>query len=158
MILSKKIIFFFFIIKLFLLNSCGFESIYSVKNTNFRFSEVKTNNQGISSILEKKLTNYISNDTNKTSYNIEIKLFQNKVIKSRNKKGEALVYSIVIKGEILIFKNIDLVYTLGVNKFFDYQNTDNKFDLSEYEESIQNNLVSNIQNDLIIIIVDMQND
>tara|TARA_B100001029_G_scaffold179766_1_gene190876 strand:- start:3558 stop:4034 length:477 start_codon:yes stop_codon:yes gene_type:complete len=158
MILSKKTIFFFFIIKLFLLNSCGFESIYSVKNTNFRFGEVKTNNQRISSILEKKLTNYISNDNNKTSYNIEIKLFQNKVIKSRNKKGEPLVYSIVIKGEILIFKNIDLAYTLGVNKFFDYQNTDNKFDLSEYEESIQNNLVSNIQNDLIIIIVDMQND
>ena len=87
-----------------------------------------------------------------------IKLNQNRIIKSKNKKGEALVYSILINGEILIYKNAELENTLNINEFFDYQNTENKFDLSEYEGNIKNNLISNIANDLIIKIIDLQND
>ena len=158
MIFSRKLIIFFFISKLFLLYGCGFESIYSVKNTNFRFSEIKTNNQQISLILKSKLANYISSDINKTYYKIEIKLNRDKITKSKNKKGEPLVYSIIINGSILIYENDKILSTINVNEFFDYQNTDNKFDLSEYEGNIENNLVSNVANDLIIKIIDIQND
>ena len=157
MIKIKKIIIFIFI-STFLLYSCGFKSVYSVKNTNFRFSEIKTNDQNVSTNLRNKLSNYYSTDEDKVDYKINLNLSKNRTVKSKNKKGEALVYSIIISGDILIYRNEDLLSTVIVNEFFDYQNTSNKFDLSEYEKNIERNLILNIANDLIIKIIGLQND
>ena len=141
-----------------LLYGCGFEAVYSVKNTNFRFSEIKTNDKMVSAILKNNLSAYYSSDLDKIDYKIKVNLEQNKDIKSKNKKGEALVYSIVINGEILIYRNEKLESTLSVNEFFDYQNTSNKFDLSEYEANITRNLTTKISNELIIKMIGLQND
>ena len=157
MIKLKKIII-FIIISTFLLYSCGFKSVYSVKNTNFRFSEIKTNGQNVSINLRNNLSNYYSLDIDKIDYKINLNLSKNRTVKSKNKKGEALVYSIIINGDILIYRNEDLLSTIIVNEFFDYQNTSNKFDLSEYEKNIERNLILNIANDLIIKIIGLQND
>tara|TARA_Y200000002_G_scaffold169872_1_gene140114 strand:+ start:450 stop:923 length:474 start_codon:yes stop_codon:yes gene_type:complete len=157
MIKLKKIII-FIIISTFLLYSCGFQSVYSVKNTNFRFSEIKTNGQNVSINLRNNLSNYYSLDIDKIDYKINLNLSKNRTVKSKNKKGEALVYSIIINGDILIYRNEDLLSTIIVNEFFDYQNTSNKFDLSEYEKNIERNLILNIANDLIIKIIGLQND
>lgn len=157
MIKFKKLIIFFFI-PIVLLHGCGFEAVYSVKNTNFRFSEIKTNDETVSAILRDNLSNYYSSDLEKTDYKIKINLEQSRNIKSKNKKGEALVYSIVINGEILIYRNEKLESTFNVNEFFDYQNTSNKFDLSEYETNITRNLTSKISNELIIKMIGLQND
>tara|TARA_B100002051_G_C16331824_1_gene437310 strand:+ start:66 stop:500 length:435 start_codon:yes stop_codon:yes gene_type:complete len=138
------------------LYGCGFEAIYSVKNTNFRFSEIETNDETVSAILKNNLSNYYSSDLEKKDYKIKINLEQNRNIKSRDKKGEALVYSIVINGEILIYRNEKLESTFNVNEFFDYQNTSNKFDLSEYEENIERNLTTKISNELIIKMIGLQ--
>lgn len=152
----KRIIFFLVLSLLFY--GCGFESIYSLKNTNFRFSEIITNDENISLNIKDRLTSYYSTDLGKTDYSLEIKLNKKRIVKSKNKLGEALVYSIEIKGDILIFKNQSLQSTLDVNEFFEYQNTDDKFELSTYERNIEKNLTSNITNDLIIRIIDIQND
>lgn len=152
----KRIIFFLILSLLFY--GCGFESIYSLKNTNFRFSEIITNDENISLNIKDRLTSYYSTDLGKTDYSLEIKLNKKRIVKSKNKLGEALVYSIEIKGDILIFKNQSLQSTLDVNEFFEYQNTDDKFELSTYERNIEKNLTSNITNDLIIRIIDIQND
>ena len=157
MIKLKKIIIFIFI-STFLLYSCGFKSVYSVKNTNFRFSEIKTNGQNVSISLRNNLSNYYSLDIDKIDYKINLNLSKNRTVKSKNKKGEALVYSIIINGDILIYRNEDLLSTIIVNEFFDYQNTSNKFDLSEYEKNIERNLILNVANDLIIKIIGLQND
>ena len=140
------------------LYGCGFEAIYSVKNTNFRFSEIETNDETVSAILKNNLSNYYSSDLEKTDFKIKINLEQSRNIKSKNKKGEALVYSIVINGEILIYRNEKLESTFNVNEFFDYQNTSNKFDLSEYEANITRNLTTKISNELIIKMIGLQND
>ena len=157
MIKFKKLIIFFFI-PMVLLYGCGFEAVYSLKNTNFRFSEIKTNDEKVSAILKDNLSNYYSSDLEKTDYKIKINLEQSRNIKSKNKKGEALVYSIVINGEILIYRNEKLESTFNVNEFFDYQNTSNKFDLSEYEANITRNLTTKISNELIIKMIGLQND
>ena len=141
-----------------LLYGCGFEAVYSVKNTNFRFSEIKTNDETVSAILKNNLSNYYSSDLEKTDYKIKINLEQSRNIKSKNKKGEALVYSIVINGKILIYRNEKIESTFNVNEFFDYQNTSNKFDLSEYEANITRNLTTKISNELIIKMIGLQND
>ena len=155
MIKFKKLIIFFFMPVAFLYG-CGFEAIYSVKNTNFRFSEIETNDETVSAILKNNLSNYYSSDLEKKDYKIKINLEQNRNIKSRDKKGEALVYSIAINGEILIYRNEKLESTFNVNEFFDYQNTSNKFDLSEYEENIERNLTTKISNELIIKMIGLQ--
>ena len=154
MILSKKMknVFLFLLL---LLYGCGFESVYSVKNANFKFSEITTNNQEVSLNLKSRLSNYYSKGSNKTDYSVMIDLIQNRTVKSKNKKGEALVYSIVVNGKISVFKNNEPLSSFNINESFDYQNIDNKFNLSEYEENIESNLISNIANDLIIKIIDM---
>ena len=67
MIKFKKLIIFFFM-PMMLLYGCGFEAIYSVKNTNFRFSEIKTNDERVSAILKNNLSNYYSSDLEKTDF------------------------------------------------------------------------------------------
>ena len=79
-------------------------------------------------------------------------------IKSKNTKGEALVFSLRVNGNVLVFTDEALIRNIKINKFFDYQNDSNKFNLSEYEKNIENNLLSKITNEIIFDLIEISND
>ena len=152
----KKLNLFLLIIIFFY--SCGFEPIYNLKDSNFIINKIETNEENVSKLIKNNIKNYISTNKNKKKYDIKINLVKNRIIKSKNTKGETLVFSLSIDGNILVYENNIEIKNKKINKFFDYQNDSNKFNLSEYEKNIENNLISKITNEFIIELIKISND
>ena len=57
-----------------------------------------------------------------------------------------------ISTNIEIYSNNELTMQKNINKNFSYKNTKNKFDLKQYEKTIENNLIETIKEDIILIL------
>ena len=146
----KKII---LILSFLLLVSCGYQPIFSSKTSNFLIEEIIYNkNDKISLKIRNNLT-YLSNAENYIRV-IRLKLSSEKKIdiSSKDSKGDPLVYKMTISTNIEIYSNNELTMQKNINKNFSYKNTENKFDLKQYEKTIENNLIETIKEDIILIL------
>ena len=143
-----------FFILLFLISSCGYQPIYTNKPLeSYEFQKIIFNgdeyiNRKIINILSIK-ENVKSDNKNKflisSSYRIEEI--------SRNSKGQVELYksTMIVNLEI---KNINnkTIQNKNFSEEFTYNNKKNKFDLSEYQSSIRDNLIDQIVKDSIIFL------
>tara|TARA_B100000965_G_scaffold344296_1_gene314459 strand:- start:225 stop:674 length:450 start_codon:yes stop_codon:yes gene_type:complete len=146
----KKII---LVLNFLLLVSCGYQPIFSSKTSNFLIEEIIYNeNDKISLKIRNNLT-YLSNAENYIRV-IRLKLSSEKKIdiSSKDSKGDPLVYKMTISTNIEIYSNNELTMQKNINKNFSYKNTKNKFDLKQYEKTIENNLIETIKEDIILIL------
>ena len=146
----KKII---LILSFLLLASCGYQPIFSSKTSNFLIEEIIYNeNDKISLKIRNNLT-FLSNTENYIRV-IRLKLSSEKKIdiSSKDSKGDPLVYKMTISTNIEIYSNNELTMQKNINKNFSYKNTKNKFDLKQYEKTIENNLIETIKEDIILIL------
>ena len=131
---------YFFITIFFLFVSCGYTPLYLDKNTE-KFLVNK-----ISLLGEKNIDAEISrgNFSSDQNNNIEVTIKSTKSITtiSKDSKGNPLVYKMEINADISI-KDSE-IKNKNFNTSFTYNNNDNKFDLSNYEDSIERDLVKNI--------------
>ena len=63
-----------------------------------------------------------------------------------------VVYNMTINTNIVIFSNNKKTLQKNISKNFSYKNTENKFDLKQYEKTIENNLIEAIKEDIILIL------
>ena len=146
----KKII---LILSFLLLASCGYQPIFSSKTSNFLIEEIIYNeNDKISLKIRNNLT-FLSNTENYIRV-IRLKLSSEKKIdiSSKDSKGDPLVYKMTISTNIEIYSNSELTKQKNIIKNFSYKNTENKFDLKQYEKTIENNLIETIKEDIILIL------
>ena len=146
----KKII---LILSFLLLVSCGYQPIFSSKTSNFLIEEIIYNkNDKISLKIRNNLT-YLSKTENYIRV-IRLKLSSEKKIdiSSKDSKGDPLVYKMTISTNIEIYSNNELTMQKNITKNFSYKNTENKFDLKQYEKTIENNLIETIKEDIILIL------
>ena len=146
----KKII---LILSFLLLVSCGYQPIFSSKTSNFLIEEIIYNeNDKISLKIRNNLT-YLSKTENYIRV-IKLKLRSEKKIdiSSKDSKGDPLVYKMTISTNIEIYSNNELSMKKNITKNFSYKNTENKFDLKQYEKTIENNLIETIKEDIILIL------
>ena len=146
----KKII---LILSFLLLVSCGYQPIFSSKTSNFLIEEIIYNeNDKISLKIRNNLT-YLSNTENYIRV-IRLKLSSEKKIdiSSKDSKGDPLVYKMTISTNVEIYSNNELTMQKNITKNFSYKNTENKFDLKQYEKTIENNLIETIKEDIILIL------
>jgi len=146
----KKII---LILSFLLLASCGYQPIFSSKTSNFLIEEIIYNeNDKISLKIRNNLT-FLSNTENYIRV-IRLKLSSEKKIdiSSKDSKGDPLVYKMTISTNIEIYSNSELTKQKNIIKNFSYKNTENKFDLKQYEKTIENNLIEAIKEDIILIL------
>ena len=143
-----------FLVLLFFISSCGYQSIYlnkSLKNYEFK----KITYEGDKNI-NRKIINFLSieeNEANIDKNEIFIKSsYQIKEI-SKDSKGQVTLYKDIISVNINIKdeKNLN-VKNKKFNREFTYNNKDNKFDLVEYQNSIKDDLLKVIINDIIIFL------
>ena len=143
----KKII---LILSLLILANCGFKSILSTKNVNFKINKIEIQkNDSISSKIKKRLRIYTKNDSSDKIYNLKINSKKNRAITSKDTKGNPLTYEIIISTELEIFIEDKFIKKIAFKKGFNYNNRSNKFDLKQYEKSIKNNLISELSNKII---------
>ena len=143
-----------FLVLLFFISSCGYQSIYlnkSLKNYEFK----KITYEGDKNI-NRKIINFLSieeNEANIDKNEIFIKSsYQIKEI-SKDSKGQVTLYKDIISVNINIKdeKNLN-VKNKKFNREFTYNNKDNKFDLVEYQNSIKDDLLKVVINDIIIFL------
>ena len=131
---------YFFITIFFLFVSCGYTPLYLDKNTE-KFLVNKISLLGEKNIdAEISKGNFLSDQNN----NIDVTIKSTKSITtiSKDSKGNPLVYKMEINTDISIKDNE--IKNKNFNTSFTYNNNDNKFDLSNYEDSIERDLIKNI--------------
>jgi len=146
----KKII---LILSFLLLVSCGYQPIFSSKTSNFLIEEIIYNeNDKVSLKIRNNLT-YLSKTENYIKV-IRLKLSSEKKIdiSSKDSKGDPLVYKMTISTNVEIYSSNELTMQKNITKNFSYKNTENKFDLKQYEKTIENNLIETIKEDIILIL------
>ena len=137
-----------------LLLSCGYEPIYSKKhiNNNYNFSIKTINFSGdnkVNKILKNKFIKYLNKESKSTELNLNLNSKVEKVVRSKDKKGNPIGFSIKINLNLEVFESEILKDKTNFEKNFEYNNKSNKFDLLQYEKNIKGNLISELSNEII---------
>ena len=145
-----KIIFIF----IFLINtSCGYKPIY-LKDDQLvlEFSDIisigddKINRQIINTIGIKK---------NENQYNLnELTLITNysEEETSKNSKGQIETYRSIINIQLIIKNGKKIIKTNNFLNEFSYSNKDNKFELTQYQNEVKNNLINKSSEEIILFL------
>ena len=137
-----------------ILLSCGYESIYSNKqiNNNYNLSINTINytgNNKVSHILKNKIKKNLNNKKKSTGLNLNLNSRLEKVVTSKDKKGNPIRYSIEIIINLEVFERGVLKGKTNLEEKYEYNNKSNKFDLKQYEKNIKDNLISELSYEII---------
>ena len=139
-----------FIIFLFFISGCGYNPIFSSKNSSFVVYELTTTgNTKLNKIINGRLNNYKGLDGSK-KFSLTIETSLNKEIISRNSKGNPKTYRINLKSNLLVKDLEGNVKKKLFSKSVDYNNKSNKSDLKKYENETTKNLAEKISAEIII--------
>ena len=144
--MKKTIIILIFLI----LNACDYTPVYSTKDSGFTINNVETSgNNKINKIILKKISR-LKNDSNNIIY--DLKILSSKEIKSISKdsKGNTKTYEMIINIDINIIRNNNIIKNKKFLETFSFNNTSNKFELSQYKNDIEKKLIENIIENLIL--------
>ncbi len=147
--MMKKILILF----IFLIASCDYQPIYVNKNLkNFVFQKI--NLEGDISI-NRKIVNSISLEENSSDEKLnEILISSNFNIleTSKNSKGQTETYRSIISVEIKISKNNEIIKRKVFSNESSYNKKENKFELTQYQSNIMNNLINKTIEDIILFL------
>ena len=147
---------FSYILILLLLANCGYQTIYSDKKytaTSINEIELK-GDKGVN----RKIVSFANlRKKNNGNYSYNLTLNSNKKIESvaKDKAGNTSVYKTTISIKFYlkdpnnqneIFKEKNFVSS------FSYNNINNKFDLSQYQRNIEENLINKIEEEIVIFL------
>ena len=146
----KKI---FLFISFFLLISCGYQPIFSSKDSNFLIKEINFDINDKISLQIKNGLNYLTFVEEYTKV-YKLKLNSTKITEttSKDQKGNSLAYKSTVNTNLKIFSSNELIKEVNISKSFNYKNISNKFNLKEYEKIIEKNLIDKITKDITIIL------
>ena len=138
---------FIFLILFVILSSCGYQPIYSTKNLNFTIGKVEKENTSLNNKFAKSINTLTNKESDKK---INIKIESNKKIrvKSKDSKGNTLVLELEINLKFTNLDSNDQAQKL-LSRKITYNNSDDKFKLKEYENELEDILITKIIEDLI---------
>tara|TARA_B100000579_G_scaffold437838_2_gene469355 strand:+ start:3451 stop:3909 length:459 start_codon:yes stop_codon:yes gene_type:complete len=146
----KKIIIFLLLLTF---NNCnGYQPIFLGQDLDFYIENVEIEeNDEISRKIVKRLQPYFFNKEKIKNNKVNLEIFSsfNERVISKDSKGNPLIY------EIKIEINVDYIKDKNKKKknyieTFSINNQSNKFELSQYKKTIENNLVNKIFEKIII--------
>ncbi len=140
-------------ILLFALSSCGYQPLYSTKTSKdliFKKIELTGNkkvNRRVISLMN------IKENSNKFFYEELVLKNSKKIIEtSKNSKGQPDSFKMIINISVKIEDKDGSTKQHQLSKEFGYKNLENKFNLTEYEDNLQNNLIDEIVEELVLLI------
>ena len=153
--LRKQII----LLLLLLLSSCGYEAIYSKKNSvNYNFSVSELNFVGdrmVNLKIKEKLNNYAKTKKNK-DFILRISSTSEKITLAKNTAGDATSFKNSISISVEVLMNNKFKSNFVILESFNYNNISNKFDLKQLEKDIKNNLAEVASDKLIFKLSNIQ--
>ena len=144
---------------LLLLSSCGYEAIYSKKNSvNYNFSVSELNFIGDRTVnlkIKEKLNNYAQAKKDK-DFILRISSTSEKITLSKNTAGDATSFKNSVSINVEVLMNNKFKSNFIILESFNYNNISNKFNLKKYEEEIKNNLAETASDKLIFKLSNIQ--
>ena len=137
----KKI---YFCLLVIFIHGCGFSPIYSSKNIMFKIGQINYDMNAINNKLVRSLKS-VSNQNAERILDIELSSKKEKSVISKDKSGNAEIFEINIIVDIKILDQ-EKVFKSKQN----YKNSNNNFELKEYESQIEEQIVSEITEDMLI--------
>ena len=141
----------FFLTIFIFLAQCGYQTIYSNKNSNFNIVEIKiVNDQNIGRQIKNRL-NILSNaNINSDNYYLEIDSKFEKTTASKDKQGNPNTFNLIVSVKLTLTNNKNIKETKVFSEGISYDNSENKFSLKRYENSLKENLTERIVDNLLI--------
>ena len=153
--LQKQII----LLLLLLLSSCGYEAIYSKKNSvnyDFTVSDLSfVGDRVVNLKIKEKLKNY-AQDKKEKDFILKISSTSEKVILSKNTAGDATSFKNSVSINIEVLMNNKFKSNFIILESFNYNNISNKFNLKQLEKDIKNNLAELASDKLIFKLSNIQ--
>ena len=141
------------------LSSCGYDAIYSKKNsTNYNFSISKLNfigDRDINLKMKERLNSYTLNKKNK-NFKVKISSTSSKTVAAKDTTGDATSFKNTVIINVEISTNDKLKNSFTMSESFNYNNNSDKFSLKRYEREIKNNLAETISEKLIFKLSNIQ--
>ncbi len=139
------------LILLLFLSACGYQPLYNTNLTKVEFNKI--NLIGDIKINRKIISSLNINETNNnTSKEISINSLLSIIVTSRDAQGQPLTYRMNVNVTIEIKDQGKPIKTKSFSENFTYNNIENKYDLSVYQEDVRDNLVKKIIDDIIVYI------
>ena len=152
---QKKII----LLLLLLLSSCGYEAIYSKKNSSnyvFSISDLSfVGDRTVNLKIKEKLSVFTQNKKDKDLV-IRISSTSKKTTIAKNTTGDATSFKIVVSINVDVLMNDKFKNNFVILENFNYNNISNKFNLKKYEQEIKNNLAETASDKLIFKLSNIQ--
>ncbi len=135
------------------LYSCGYTPIYSSKESNYEIISFKKNvNNNLTNYVENSIR-VLSNEKSEKRFNINFEFKDDIEVILKDSKGDPKKNRITISIEIFILnENGNLLTTREFIENFEYNISDNKFNLRQYEKNIKLNLIEDITQQILVFL------
>ena len=146
----NKISNYILILSLLLLTNCGYQAVLNNQNYQFSINVNKINgDQKINSLI---INSFKQLKENEKKYNLSLTSNKEKLIISKDSKGDPSIFEIKINVNYVVEKDGEILISNKINKKTTYNNITDKFELENYEKTIINNLVSEISDNIMLSI------
>jgi hypothetical protein len=141
---------------LLLFTQCDYKPIYSQNNQNFGIKIIEFNENRSNKILATRLKNYSYKKNNLFLYELKLLTSENKLILSKDTKGDPLLLGLKINLKIEVYEKDKLITKKEYNEQFNYQNLSKKFELNSYESEIRSNIYDKMISKILIDLVNLK--
>ena len=140
-----------------MLPACSYKPVFSDNNYNFEINEIiYSGNKHINRIIKSKLDLIKKEEEKgKKKYDLLIQTDKEKLIVSKDSKGDPLKFDLVIKAYYEINHEKMLIFKKEVIKNNVYNNDIDKFKLEQNEKIILENLSEKISENIISSIINL---
>ena len=146
----NKIKIYTLILLLFFLTNCGYKAVLNNQNYKFAINVDEINgDQKINSLI---INDFKQLNKNEEKYNLALTSNKEKLIISKDSKGDPSIFEIKINVNYIVKKEEEILIRNNINKKTTYNNITDKFELENYEKTIINNLVSEISENIMLSI------
>ena len=139
--------FFLFLFFFFILTNCGYKPIYSTKNLNFTIGNIDKENTSLNNEFVKVIE-AIKNNKSNNEINIKIQSDKEITTKSKDTKGNALIFELKVKLNVLSMDD-NTNKQKNFERKITYKNLNDKFKLRQYEKELEKILITKLVEDLI---------
>ena len=143
-----------FIIFIFI-NGCGYVPLYSIDNkVNFNIGKIIiTGDRDLNQNIVNQLKNLKSKKENNAKiYNLTIKTGIEKIITSKDSKGNPKTYKMISIVNLTTIKD-GKEYNLGLETVENYNDISSKFELESFERNLKKNSASKITQEIIVYLI-----
>ena len=136
-----------------ILTNCGFKPIYNTKNSNFQIIEIKNKNENRNSFFIENIIMSLSNKSAQRKVKLEIDYKQSFATILKDTKGDPSKKKLSINVNLIVKNEEDnILANKNFNEEFSYDVQSDKFNMSQYENNVIDNLNNKISNDIIFIL------